>query len=250
MIPGSEDASFWDVEVRSDQYSIVNKRQKFEAFQRNPTVETLKEAADTWWATLARWSIDHYVEEVILSRGHTAEEIRDMIQEVVDGSRPIAEANIPGMGIATLTEVLEIIDPERFVALNSRSRSGMKALGYDVPEDTLSEEEYLTFVENVKDAVTTYDLRDRLADVDVVGEISDVSDIDVAEAAFNLHVEDEFTFDLNEIQESERKERVVDVEIPRGLYEKVGETVSGNLLFTDEEDYIKTKLREALQEEG
>lgn len=243
----SESTEPWDKWVRSDHYSIVNKREKFDEFRNHPTVDTLRETADTWWATVTRWSIDHYVEEVVLGKGHTPVQIRDMIKEVIEGDRSITDAEIPGMGIATLTEVLEIIDPEQYVALNAKSREGMDALGYDVPDGQPTDEEYYAFVDDVKEAVEKYDLRERLSALDEIGDISDESDVDVAEAAFNLHAEDKFSFDLTEIRESERQTRVVDVELPRGLYEKVGNVVQGNLLYTDEEDYIKTKLREAVQ---
>lgn len=239
----------WDIGVRSANYSIVNKREKFETFWDNPTVENLKEAAGSWWATITRWSMDHYVEDVVLDKGHSPENIRDMIQEVVDGERPITDAGIPGMGISTITEVLEIIDSEKYAALNSKSRAGMKALGYEIPDDGLDDEEYFVFVEDVKEAVEEYEFRERLAERDDVGNLSDVSDIDIAQAVFNLHDEDEFDFDLNRIREAERQTRVVDVEIPRGLYEQAGEIVSGNLLYLDEEDYIKSKLRDAIEED-
>lgn len=239
----------WDIDVRSANYSIVNKREKFETFWDNPTVENLKDAAEAWWATITRWSMDHYVEDVILDKGHTPEEVRDMIQEVVDGERPITDADIPGMGVSTITEILEIIDSKKYAALNSKSREGMEALGYTVPSDGLSDEEYFDFVEDVKEAVKEYNLRDQLAERDDVGDLSGVSDIDVAQAVFNLHNEDEFDFNLNEIREDQRRTRVVDVEIPRGVYDQVGEIVAGNLLYTDEEDYIRGKLRDTIEED-
>jgi hypothetical protein len=250
MAAQSDDIEPWDKEIRSEQYSIKNKRQKFEAFRESPTVETLKNAAETWWATVARWSIDPYVSNVVLVEGHTPEDIRVKIQQVVENSRPITDANIPGMRVATLTEVLEIIDPEQFATLNSKAREGMEALGYNVPEENVSNEEYRAFVADVKDAVVEYNLRSQLDEREEVGDISDEPDIDVAQAAFNMHVEDKFDFDLGEVRESDRKKRVEEVELPRGLYEKVDEVVSGNLLYTDEEDYIKTKLREAVREDN
>lgn len=237
----------WDVGIRSEQYSIGNKREKFAEFQEQPSVKTLTAAAETWWATVARWSVDHYVTEVMLDKGHTPKEIRDMILEVAEGAQPITDADIPGMGMATLTEVLEIIDPERFVALNAKSREGMEVLGYNVPEGSFADDDYRAFVDDVKEAVTTYDLRQRVAGVQDVGDISDAHDTDVAQAAFNLHVEDEFPFDLHTVRDEARQERVVDIEVPRGLYDKVGAIVDDELLYTDEEDYIKTKLREAVQ---
>jgi len=51
------------------------------------------------------------------------------------------------------------------------------------------------------------------------------------------------------VREEERQSRIVDVEIPRGVYDQVGEIVDGNLLYTDEEDYIRTKLRDAVKED-
>lgn len=239
----------WDLNVRGANASIVNKREKFETFWEDPTVENLKEAADTWWATVTRWSIDHYVEDVILGKGHNPRGIRDMIREVVDGERPITDAGIPGMGVSTITEVLEIIDSETYATLNSKSRAGMEALGYEVPSDGLSDEEYFEFVEDVKRAVEEYDLRELLGERGDVGGLSNVSDIEVAQAAFNLHDEEEFDFDLNDVRQAERQSRIVDVEIPRGVYDQVCRIVSGNLLYTDEEDYIRTKLREAVKED-
>lgn len=239
----------WDINVRSKNYSIVNKRKKFKTFEDNPSTENLKGAAGTWWATVTRWSMDHYVEDVILGKGHSPEDIRDMIQEVAAGERSITDAGIPGMGVSTITEVLEIIDSKKYAALNSKSRPGMEALEYEVPSESLSDEEYFKFVEDVKEAVKEYELRQRLEERDDVGNLSDVSDVDVAQAAFNLHDEDEFNFDLNEIREAERQTRVVDIEIPRGIYDQVGEIVSEDLLYTDEEDYIRSKVRESVQED-
>jgi hypothetical protein len=243
----SETTENWDVWIRNEKNSIINKRDTFEVFWDDPTSETLKNTADTWWATIPRWSIDHYVNEVVLNHGHTPQDIRNSIKEVIEGTRSITDADIPGMGVATITEVLEIIGPEQYVAFNKKSRAGMNALGYDVPDDLSSDEEYFAFVSNVKDAIERYDLRDRVADINNVGDLSDVSDIDIAEATFHLHAEDEFSFDLTDIRETKRQTRVEDVAIPQGLYEMIGEVVSDDVLYTDEEDYIKTKLRKAVQ---
>lgn len=239
----------WDVNARSENYSIVNKRKKFDTFWDNPTIETLKETAGTWWATVPRWSMDHYVEEVILGKGHSPEEIRNMIQEILNEERSITNADIPGMGVSTVTEVLEIIDSKTYATLNSKSRSGMEALGYEVPDDNLSDEEYFEFVEDVKEAVEEYGFWEQLAERDDIGDLSNMNDIDIAQAVFHLHNEDEFDFNLSEIRKAKRQTRVVDVEIPRGVYDQVGKIVSGSLLYTDEEDYIRSKIRGAVEQD-
>jgi hypothetical protein len=194
----------WDALIRDEKNSIINKRDSFEDFWTDPTAEILKDAADTWWATRYWENIDYYVEKRVLDNGHTPKVIRNRLKEVVEGTRPITDADIPGMGVATITEVLEIIDPEQYVALNKKSRAGMNALGYTVPDNSSSDETYLAFVSDVKDAVERYDLRDRVADIGNVGDITDKSDIDIAEATFQLHAEDGFSFDFTDIRETKR----------------------------------------------
>jgi hypothetical protein len=200
----NETTANWDIRIRNEKNSISNKRNTFKIFWNNPTAATFNDTANTWWATRYWEDIDRYVEEQILSKGPTPEAIRSRLKEVVEESRPITDVDIHGMGVAMITEVLEIIDPEQYVALNKKSRAGMNALGYTVPDNLSSDEAYFAFVSDVKDAIERYDLRDRVADIDNVGDITDVSDIDIAEATFQLHAEDEFSFDLTDIRETKR----------------------------------------------
>lgn len=197
----TDDSVPWDNGVRSKRYSIVTKRRKLDSFRNRPNRARLRDFADSWWATRWRRSIDYYVDELFLRDGTTPVETLNRVNEVLAGQRSISEADVPGMGVPTLTEVLETIDPDRFVALNEKSREAMEALGYDVPnpQSLATDRDYWMFVEDVKDAVDQFDLRHQLREADVPDRVpDDVADADVAEVAFQMHAADQL--DLGEVR--------------------------------------------------
>lgn len=189
----------WDKGVRSKRYSIVTKRERFEQFQQSPTRDTLYRFARSWWAARRPPSFDYHFNSRLLGGQSRPADILTAVRAVAEGNRSITGVDIPGVGVATLTEVLEVAYPERFATLNSKSHEGMVALGYDVPSPNslYSDNRYRKFVKNVHDAVDKFDLRESIDRFDSLDLPDDVPDVDVAQMAFLLH--DEGRLDLGQL---------------------------------------------------
>lgn len=186
----------WDQPARSPQYSIVNKRETWDRFCEEPTKKRLLESAETWWANVIWGSVEYPVNERILGQGHTPREILGMIEEIERGNEAITEADIPGMGMTTLSELLEIMEPDSYATLNNKSTAGLRALGHHVVEEPTIESQYGEFVDLVKEAVGEYALRSRITEVGVGPVPADAAPVDIAQVAFELHDKETFAFDL------------------------------------------------------
>lgn len=191
----------WDSPARSEEYSIVTKRRRFERFREGPTVENLVSFAESWWAYLGG-SSEYRVREWIVGDGYSAAEFLDGLRAVRDGRRPVMDVTeLPGVGLATGTELLEVMDPERFATLNRKTRMGMQALDLPVPGERPSEQEYRAVVTDLQEAAGAFGLRGRIAADDVPVHVHPaLSDVDVAQVAFEMHDKDRFEFDLGSVE--------------------------------------------------
>lgn len=189
---------YWDTPIRSQTYSIVNKREHWDWFRDEPTAQTLLDFGETWWANRYFGDPRHFVKKRILDKGCSPKGLRDQLEKQAQEGPSGVEADVPGMGVATLSEVLEVIDALQFATLNSKSRDGMQALGYAVPGNNPDESTYSRFTENVKEIVPNYGL---LSEVEkaVAGDIpKNVEPIDIAQVAFEMNASDPFEFSFHE----------------------------------------------------
>lgn len=192
--------SIWDRPVRSEEFSIVTKRERWDAFRDDPTEESLLDFGATWWSHRHFGDPRHFVRKRVLNDGYTPTEVRDELASFASEGPAAIEADIPGMGVATLSEVLEVIDSSQHATLNSMSRTGLEALGYPVPGDEPGEEVYRRFTENVKEIVPKYELRNVVEET-VEGPVpEDAEPIDVAQVAFVMHDKKRFGFSLDEVR--------------------------------------------------
>lgn len=190
---------YWDTPVRSRTYSIANKREQWNRFHDEPTTQTLLDFGETWWANRHFGDPRHFVKKRILDKGYSPKRLRDQLEKQATEGPPGIEANFPGMGVATLSEVLEVIDPSQFATLNAKSRDGMQALGYDVPGNNPDGLGYSGFTENVKEIVRKYGLRSEVQK-SVSGDIpKDVELVDIAQVAFEMNASDRFEFSFHEL---------------------------------------------------
>jgi hypothetical protein len=185
----------WDEPLRGERYSIVTKRRQLDRFLDDPTELRLKRFAGTLWAYDAWATVDFPVEERMLD-GYDAEDFRDFIRGVEAGEISTGDPDTPNLGTWVMSEIMEAIDPSNYATLNDAARTGLQALGYPTPGKPMdSFDEYWDFVDHTNDAVEQYDLRDRVERA--LPEVpDDVLTVDIAQAAFQLHGDDEFDLDL------------------------------------------------------
>ena len=137
--------------------------------------------------------------------------------------------------------------------MNSRAIDGLEALGYTPPrQQTASPREYRTLIDDVREAVNRYKLRE------VVRERHDetipewASDLEIADRAFTLHVSDELDLTaVKEIEETGEDEVVVDTwEPPHQFFADTdGPAVLTDLYFpeTEGENRIVEQIDHALR---
>lgn len=189
---------YWDYPVRNRTYSIVNKRHHWARFRDNPTTQRLLDFGETWWANRHFGDPRHFVDKRVLNEGYSPREIRDILEKQAKKGPGAITTDLPGMGVATLSEVLEVIDSSQFATLNSKSRDGLQALGYPVPGDEPDESAYREFTEHVKEIVPKYGLRPEVTKA-IEGDIpNDVEPIDIAQVAFEMNVNDRFGFSFQD----------------------------------------------------
>jgi thermostable 8-oxoguanine DNA glycosylase len=162
----SDDELLDDIE---DYWDMVERKQRLaETFLETPSREAFAELVDKkhFWATRARGSIDHYLDNLVFSGDQTPSVVANTIRETIDSGVAEPVTNLDGFGWATGTEILRAVDPEQFAILNTRSKVGLEALDYPAPnKNSASQSQYEEFVENVRDASRQYDLRGVIEDV-------------------------------------------------------------------------------------
>ena len=118
----------------------------------------------------------------------TPESIAETIETVRDTGTVEPLTDLNGFGWATGTELLRALEPDQFAILNTRSKSGLEALGYSSPnKNTASQSQYETFVENVREASSRFDLRAIVEDVSGQPIPDWATELEVADFAFSLH---------------------------------------------------------------
>lgn len=191
----------WDRPVRSEEFSIVTKRERWDAFRDDPTEESLLDFGATWWSYRYFGARRYFVRKRVVDDGYTPTEIRDELESRASEGSAAIEADIPGIGVATLSEVLEVIDPSRYATLNSMSRSAVQALGYLDPGNDPGATAYRRFTENVKEIVPKYDLRNAVQ-ARVEGPVPENAEAtDVAQVAFLMHEREKHDFALEDLRQ-------------------------------------------------
>jgi 5-methylcytosine-specific restriction protein B len=172
---------------------VMTKREKSINFLENPSKDTFRKLVDSnhFWGSMAypKWHREMFDR-------YTPEEVADILGEARDEGtlKPILEVHQFGEGKAT--EILRAISPDQFAILNRRSREGMKALGYEVPQGTPSDDKYHAFTEMVRKAYQEYDLRQLMSEVKDEQIPPNATPLEIADWAFSEH--DEGTIDLSE----------------------------------------------------
>ena len=144
-----------------DYWEMVERKQKrAEDFLQNPSQESFAELVDKkhFWASRARGSVDHYLDEFVFAEGQSPELVAETIETALETGvvKPLTE--LGGFGWATGTEILRALDPDQFAILNTRSKIGIEALGYSAPnKNSASQSQYEDFVADVRDASTQFD---------------------------------------------------------------------------------------------
>lgn len=184
----SNDALLDDVE---DYWLMVEgKQERAEAFLNNPSRESFADLINKrhFWASRARTSTEHYLDEFIFAGDQTPENVAKEIEQALETGevRPFTE--LSGFGWATCTEILRALDPERFAILNTRSKKGLEALGYDAPDkNTASQAQYEQFVADVREATSRFDFSRVVEEVTGTTPPEWATEMEVADFAFSLH---------------------------------------------------------------
>lgn len=193
--------NIWDRPVRSEQYSIVTKRERWDTFNDNPTEESLLDFGAAWWSHRHFGDPRHFVRKRVMGNGYSPAEIRDELVSLAESGPEAIEADLPGMGVATLSELLEVIEPAQHATLNSMSRAGMEALDCPVPGNDPGEAAYRRFTEDVKEIVPEYGLRSKVEET-VEGPVPENAEpIDVAQVAFVMNDKERFGFSLDDLRQ-------------------------------------------------
>ncbi len=228
---------------------IEEKREAAEEFVNDPTRDAFVELVDHpyFWATRPRRSIDYYVDDIVFA-DQTPEQVADAVRDAVedaDALEPVLE--LDGFGWATATELLHVLVPDTYAILNKRAVAGMEALGYGAPSpQTASTEEYWAFVDAVKEASETYDLRGVVNTSSELPSVPDwATDLEAADSTFNAHYDDDVAFNLTDVREAQRGGTQLD--IPDDLETEIGQIVAEKPTYRDLEDFVYSAIRRELE---
>lgn len=228
---------------------IQEKRRLAQAFLDNPIRDTFAAlvSCDGFWATEARRSIPYYVDDVVLTKGQTPQDIADAVQTALDDPDKVGDVeDLNGFGWATATELLHVLRPDTFAIFNKRAVDGLQALGFEPPNPQYaSTEEYWSFVDQVETAINTYDLRAVYESSAVVPRLTDPTDFEVADNLFNTHYDDAADFNLADM--AEERAGGTAIEISEELKQEIESVVAGNPTFRDVEDFVYSAIRQELQ---
>lgn len=229
--PTPKDTSYWSF--------VTKKRQLARDFVDNPSRQSFTELCEKLWALKAFGSVDYYLDEYALD-GQTPGEIAAAFEHAIDADEPGHVTDLRGFNWPVVSEVLRALEPEEYAVLNKRSVSGMEALGYDTPNPkSASQEQYMEFVEDVRDAATRYPLRTVAREAH--GPIPDeITMLEVADGAFTTHFTGEVN--LSELDESSREW----IQFPDELKREVEEEVDGNARYRDVTDFLYSAVRNEL----
>lgn len=174
-----------------DYWEMVERKQeRAAAFLENPSRATFADLVDKthFWATRARGDTDHYLEELVFADGQTPEIVAEKIEHALETGEVEPLTQLRGLAWATGTEILRAREPDRFAILNTRSKRGLEALGYNAPDkNNATQQEYEEFVENVRNAYRRFDLEGLVEETTEAPIPEWATDLEVADFAFSLH---------------------------------------------------------------
>lgn len=221
---------------------VILKRQLAQAFIENPSRQTLKELGEAMWAFQAYGSVDYYLDEHALN-GQTPNEIASVFEDAIAAEEPERVTELRGFRWPSATEILRALEPEDYAILNTRSASGMDALGYSPPNPkSASPDQYAEFVGDVKEAATHYDLRTVAREGH--GPIPDeITDLEVADGAFTRH----YDGDVNLAETRESRVRSL---LPDEMWREIEEEVDQNHRYRDVTDFLYSAVRAELGRVG
>ncbi|MDG5821645.1 DUF3578 domain-containing protein [Natronococcus sp. A-GB7] len=184
----SEDEAYWGM--------AKAKRETGAEFIANPSRETLAAFLDDehFWTMRAGPSTEWVLENRMLAE-HTPKEIATTLETAAKTGDIEPVVDLHGFGLGIASEALRAIAPAEYPLLNDRSRTGMEALGYPLPD---SAQGYADFTTNVRDAITTYRLPDIADEISQNGLPKWATDLEAADYVFYRHSSDEYAFDLAE----------------------------------------------------
>lgn len=234
----SDDARLDDI---GDYWRMVDrKRELAEAFLEHPSRNTFADLIDKkhFWATRARGSTDHYLDQFVFAGDQTPESVAKTIETVRETGTVEPLTDLNGFGWATGTELLRALEPDQFAILNTRSKNGLEALGYSAPnKNTASQSQYETFVENIHEASSRFDLRTVVEDVSGQSIPSWATELEVADFAFSLH--DSGKTDLTELTPKRNGEEILaDIGAENATYHWVNQRNRSEI----DEGYLKAKV--------
>lgn len=184
----SDNALLDDIE---DYWLMVERKREYaKSFLNSPSRESFADLIDKrhFWASRARTSTEHYFDEFIFADDQTPERVAEEIKRALDTGevRPFTE--LSGFGWATCTEILRALDPERFAILNTRSKKGLEALGYDAPDkNSASQTQYEQFVANVREAASRFDFVTLVEETTGTTPPDWAAEMEVVDFGFSLH---------------------------------------------------------------
>lgn len=228
---------------------IQEKRRLAQAFLDNPSRDSFADlvSCDGFWATEARRSIPYYVDDVVLTNGQTPQDIADAVQAALNDPDKVGDVeDLNGFGWATSTELLHVLQPDTFAIFNKRAVDGLQALGYEPPNPQYaSTDEYWAFVDQVSEAIDRFDLRGVVERSPVVPTLTDPTNFEIADNAFNTHYDDDADFDLADIREE--RQGGMEVSLPEDLTQEISAAVDANAMYRDVEDFVYSAIRQELE---
>jgi len=240
-----------EAEIVSGGYweMVMTKREKANAFLENPSKEIFQELVDpsVFWGSMAyqKWHRE-------LFEQHTPDEVAEAFREARENGNVELLWDYHQLGEGKATEILRALDPDRYAILNARSREGMEALGYDLPDRNPSTADYQKFTDNVREAHNEYDLRQ------LMGKIKDepippaATALEIADWAFSSHYEGDL--DLSEYtSDDQEKNGDSDAKTYQDFTEELEVnfetlTLENRGLYFPDWERIRTRIERALRD--
>jgi hypothetical protein len=160
----------------------VEKKEQFPELVSEDTIADfeegdLRELVRNLWA-FRGWTNKDYIVNEILEDG--VEDVRTRFQEALFDTDDVANKfdilneNVNMLGPASITEILTFMYPRECAIYNRRARDALQYLGYDVPSRLTDGQQYIGFLETVKNLKTRLDEIETDLGTSKIGDLIDV----------------------------------------------------------------------------
>lgn len=181
MVQAGDRSLFW--------WITAAKRRKANAFLDEPTESTFRELVNPYhfYGTQGMENPDRWLTDEVFAL-HSPSDLEELVSSSIDEDTPQPLTEVSGFEMPEATEVLRSAAPDQFVILNSRSLSGLEAVGISTERFEIhSPEDYNDYRRTVKKTADEYRFTELLRSLDDNGIPPWATTFEIVDCVFQYH---------------------------------------------------------------